>query len=159
MNDVVQREKRKKEMRAILGFDLKQWVSKRKCWARDRESLCSSSRVCVISMLDSALTSWGIPHSSFALVLSLSSYAVQHPSTPGRWFSSCFWLPVLSLCFTRVRRTARVHNRGLVIVPSLLAKRWRPYLDSSSFEGVKEFLVFLFFVIVGNVRIGVKGRE
>ncbi len=48
-------------------------------------------------------------------------------STPERWFSSRFWHPVLSLCFTHVRRTARVHDRGLVIVPSLLAKRWRPF--------------------------------
>ncbi len=118
--------KRKKEMRAILGFNLKQWVTKRKCWTRDRESSCSSSRVCVISMLDSASTSWGIPQRSIALVLSLPSYTGHPRVPPGGDTVATFGFPLLPLCFTRVRWTAEFGVCGLVTVPSLLAKRRRP---------------------------------
>jgi hypothetical protein len=50
------------------------------------------------------------------------------PSTPGRWYSSHFWLPAtLSLFHARDRWTAEFGVRELVTVPSLLAKRWRPF--------------------------------
>jgi hypothetical protein len=75
------------------------------------------------SMLGSASTSWGIPQCSIALVLSLSSYAV-HPRIPlGSDTVATSGFPLLPLCFTCDRWTAEFGVRGLVTVPSLLAKR------------------------------------
>jgi hypothetical protein len=74
------------------------------------------------SMLDSASTSWGIPQRSMALVLFLSSYA-GHPRIPlGGDTVATSGFPRLPLCFTHVRWTAEFGVRGLVTVPSLLAK-------------------------------------
>jgi hypothetical protein len=79
----------------------------------------------VISMYArSALTSWGIPQPSMPLVLSLSSYA-GHPRVPpggDTVTTSGFPLPP-SLFHARDRWTAEFGVRGLVTVPSLLAKR------------------------------------
>jgi hypothetical protein len=75
------------------------------------------------SMLGSALTSWGIPQRSIALVLSLSLYTV-HPQIPwGGDMVATSGFPLLPVCFTRDRWTAEFGVRGLVTVPSLLAKR------------------------------------
>jgi hypothetical protein len=74
-------------------------------------------------MLNSALTSWGIPHRSIALVLSLSSYAGHPRVPPGGDTVAISGFPVLPLCFTRDRWTAEFGVRGLVTIPSLLAKR------------------------------------
>jgi hypothetical protein len=149
-------------MRALLGFIWKQCVSKRKCWARDRESLCSSSRVYVISMLGSASTSWGIPHRLIALVLwllSLSSYA-GHPQIPpgGDTVATSGFLP-LPLCFTRDQWTAEFGVHELVTAPSLLAKWWRPHISSSSSKESKNSLFFYFFIVDKVAMIGVKRRE
>ncbi len=78
----------------------------------------------MISMLDSASTSWGIPQRSIALVLSLSSYA-GHPRVPpgGDTSVAISGFPLLPLCFTRDRWTIELGVRGLVTIPSLLAKR------------------------------------
>jgi hypothetical protein len=78
----------------------------------------------VISMYArSASASWGIPQRSMALVLSLSSYAGHPRIPPGVDMVATSGFPRLPLCFTRVRWTAEFGVRGLVTVPSLLAKR------------------------------------
>jgi hypothetical protein len=153
-------EKRKKEMCAIPGLIWITMVSKRKCWARDRESLCSSSRVCVISMLASALTSWGIPHRLIALDLYLSLYA-GHPRIPlGSDTVATSGFPPLPLCFTRDQWTAEFGFHELVTVPSLLAKRWRLRIGSSSLKGLKNSSFFFYFLVVDKVAmIGVKRRK
>ncbi len=74
-------------------------------------------------MLGSASTSWGIPQRSIALVLSLSSYAGHPRIPPGGDRVATSGFPRLLLCFTRVWWTAEYGVRGLVTVPSLLAKR------------------------------------
>jgi hypothetical protein len=74
-------------------------------------------------MLGLALTSWGIPQHLIALVLSLSSYAGHPRITPGGDTVATSGFPLLPLRFTRDRWTAEFGVRGLVTVPSLLAKR------------------------------------
>jgi hypothetical protein len=74
-----------------------------------------------MSMLGSASTSWGIPQRSIALVLSL--YAVHPQIPPGGDTVATSGFPPLLLCFTRHWWTAEFGGRGLVTVPSLLAKR------------------------------------
>jgi hypothetical protein len=74
-------------------------------------------------MLGSASTSWGIPQPLIALDLSLSSYAIHPRIPPGGDMVASSGFPPLLLCFTRDRWTAELGVRGLVTVPSLLAKR------------------------------------
>jgi hypothetical protein len=74
----------------------------------------------------SALTSWGIPHRSIALVLSLSSYAGHPRIPPGGDTVATSGFPPLLLCFTRDWWAAEFGVHGLVTVPSLLAKQCRP---------------------------------
>jgi hypothetical protein len=70
-----------------------------------------------------ASTSWGIPHRSIALLLSLSSYAGHPPNTPRASDTvATSGFPRLPLCFTRDRWTEEFGVRGLLVtVPSLLA--------------------------------------
>jgi hypothetical protein len=75
------------------------------------------------SMLGSVSTSWGIPQRSIALVLSLSSYAVQPRIPPGGDTVATSGFPPLLLCFTRDRWTEEFSVRGPVTVPSLLTKQ------------------------------------
>ncbi len=110
------------------------------------------------SMLDTASTSWGIPQRSIALVLSLSSYADHPRIPPGGDTVATSGFPPLFLCFTRVRWTAEFGVCGLVIVPSLLAKRWRPRIGSSSLKGLKNSS-FFYFLVDKVAMIGVKRRE
>jgi hypothetical protein len=57
---------------------------------------------------------------------SLSSYAGHPRVPPGGDTVATSGFPLPPLCFTRVRWTAKFGVRGLVTVPSLLAKRLRP---------------------------------
>ncbi len=103
-------------------------------------------------MLDSASTSWGIPHRSIALVLSLSLYAVHPRVPPGCDTVATSGFPLLPLCFRPVRWTAQVLRLWTNHCTEFAREAMTSILGSSSFEGVKEFFVSI-FVIVGNVRI------
>jgi hypothetical protein len=152
------RKKKKERNACATGFNLKQWVLKRKCWTRDRESLCSSSRVCVIRC--SASTSWGIPQRLMALVLSLSSYAGHPlPNTPRRWYGSHCWLPASPSLFHAWWVDSRIRCSRTRYCPEFAREAMTSILCSSSWKGLKNFFVF-YFLIVGKVAmIGVKGRE
>jgi hypothetical protein len=106
----------------------------------------------------SASTSWGIPHHLIALVLSLSSYAGHPRLPPGGDTVATSGFPSLLPCFTRDRWTAEFGVRGLVTVPSLLAKR-RPRIGSSSLKGLKNSAFSIFLIVDKVAMIGVKQRE
>jgi hypothetical protein len=100
----------------------------------------------------------GSPHRSIALFLSLSSYAVHPRIPPGSDTVATSGLPVLPLCFTRVRWTARVLRSRTNHCTEFAREAMTSILGSSSVKGLKNSS-FHIFVIDGNVRIGVKRRE
>jgi hypothetical protein len=110
-------------MRAISGFNLKTVGLEEKVLSERWREFMFKFKGMHDSMLGSASTSWGIPQRSMALVLSLSSYAVHPQIPPGSDTVATSGFLLLPLCFTHVRWTAEFGVRGLVTVPSLLAKR------------------------------------
>jgi hypothetical protein len=118
-------------MRAILGLV---WSTKRSRREYDEQEiereLCSGSRACVISMLVLGVNVLG---NSPAFDCSCSVSVFVHWSTHGYPFGgdtvAISGFPRLPLCFTG---DAAFGVRGLVIVPSLVAKRC-PRIGSSSF--------------------------
>jgi hypothetical protein len=134
--DIVQREK--KERNACdngLNWGSKR-VLKRKCWARDRESCILSSGYAWFDVRSTQRLGEfpSVQLLLFCLCLR-TPFTPKYPSGGDTVAISGF--PRLPLCFTHDRWTAKFGVRGLVTVLSLLLKRWRPRVGSSSFERVK----------------------
>ncbi len=80
---------------------------------------------------------------------------LRTPFTPGQWYGSHFWLPATPSLFLACTVDSRIRRSRTRYCPEFALEAMTSILGSSSFEGVKEFFVF-YFVIVGNVKIGVK---
>jgi hypothetical protein len=141
--------KRKKEMRAISGFNLKQWDSKRKCWARDRESYIRVQGYAWYRCMLAWLQRLGeIPSVQCRLSFCLCLRTLVTPSTPGWWYSSRFWLPATPLFVSRAWSVdGRIRRLRTCYYPEFAREAMTSILGSSSLKGVK-ISSFLFSLLL-----------
>ncbi len=134
-------------------------VSKRKRWARDRESCILSSRVCVISMLAFGVNVLG-NSPAFDCPRSVSVFICrsppEYPSGGDTVATSGF--PRLPLCFPRDRWTAEFWRSWTGHCPEFVREAMTStYRLFYFFELGVKLLRFLF--IISKIMIGVKWRE